>query len=135
MLVPRGPVAVDRKAAACSSLRDAVRFPEGKRYDADKACYAVEAEGLAAYALWRDEVAAGTASGERLPPRGGGRCSAGDGVRDGAAAGAWDAAPRRDAAPGIDASLAHEREAVDAIRAALARQHTQRTTTSSGRIG
>ena len=62
VLVPREPVETDAVAVAVDSLEKAVQFARGTRFEESDACYHTDAEGLAAYGLWLEDLAAGTAN-------------------------------------------------------------------------
>lgn len=54
VMVLETPRQVDRVAGEIQSLKHAVAFAHGKRYDLEIACYRTDAAGFAAYELWRE---------------------------------------------------------------------------------
>ncbi len=61
VMVLDAPRTVDRKTGEVRSLKHAVVFAHGKRYDMETACYRTDAVGFAAYELWREAFRHGAA--------------------------------------------------------------------------
>ena len=61
VMVMDAPREVDRKTGEVRSLKHAVAFARGKRYDRTTICYPTDAVGFAAYELWRDAFRDGSA--------------------------------------------------------------------------
>jgi len=68
VIVPGEPVELDPVGAGLGALRNALDWAKGTRYDREDACYDVDAEGYAAYELWRSEVESANAD-PRWAPR------------------------------------------------------------------
>jgi hypothetical protein len=62
VMVLDAPRQVDRKAGEIRSLKHAVAFAHGKRYDLEIACYRTDTVGFAAYELWREAFRDGSAN-------------------------------------------------------------------------
>lgn len=67
VIVLRDPQPVDPRQVALQSLRQAVEYAQGRRYQPEKACYAVDALGFAAYELWQEAFQSGTADARHAP--------------------------------------------------------------------
>ena len=64
MLVYDGPETVDEALVHVWSLRNAVAFANGTRYDPKESTYHVDARGFAALELWGEALKSGTADPE-----------------------------------------------------------------------
>lgn len=65
VLVLGEPIVIDRRTVAIAALKDAVAFAEGARDNREWKAYNPDAHGFAAYALWRDALADGSANVQR----------------------------------------------------------------------
>jgi RNA polymerase sigma factor (sigma-70 family) len=67
VIVLGAPQPVDPEQVAVQSLQQAVEFAQGRRFKLEDACYAVDAQGFAAYELWQEAFRTGTVDARFAP--------------------------------------------------------------------